>query len=205
MAGGVVEEIESEPSADGRVLRGARNRERIIEALMALVGEGTIEPTAEQVAARAGVGTRTVFRHFADMDTLFQQLCERLRMLLGPLFLVGRPEGDVLDRAIALLHARCELYERAAPHERATRFYKARNAFVRKQHDEILRAMADEVEQVLSPEVGVEAGPVLYALQLGLSFASWDQLRTGVGLDQASVVEVLEHQIRAVLERWHQG
>jgi AcrR family transcriptional regulator len=51
------------------VQRGARNRAAIVAALLELVGEGELEPTAEQVAERACVGTRTVFRHFADMES----------------------------------------------------------------------------------------------------------------------------------------
>ena len=38
---------------DGRVQRGARNRERILDALLELVRAGELLPTAEQVAARA--------------------------------------------------------------------------------------------------------------------------------------------------------
>ena len=58
----------SAPEADGRVLRGARTRERIVDAVFELVSEGTVRPTAEEVASRAGVGIRTVFRHFDDME-----------------------------------------------------------------------------------------------------------------------------------------
>ena len=46
---------------DGRVRRGARNRQTIVDALLDLVGSGILRPTAQQVADRAGVGIRTVF------------------------------------------------------------------------------------------------------------------------------------------------
>ena len=32
---------------------------------------GALVPTAQQIADRAGVGIRSFFRHFADMDSLF--------------------------------------------------------------------------------------------------------------------------------------
>ncbi|MDH4042395.1 MAG: TetR/AcrR family transcriptional regulator, partial [Gammaproteobacteria bacterium] len=56
---------------DGRLLRTERSRQLIIDALHDLINEGVLQPTAQTVAERAGVGIRTVFRHFADMETLF--------------------------------------------------------------------------------------------------------------------------------------
>ena len=49
------------PSSDGRLRRGERSREAIVAALFELVGEGVLQPTAQQVAERAGVGIRSVF------------------------------------------------------------------------------------------------------------------------------------------------
>ena len=52
---------------DGRVQRGARNREAILDACLELIRERAALPTAQDVAVRAGVQVRTVFRHFDDM------------------------------------------------------------------------------------------------------------------------------------------
>ncbi len=60
----------NEDRVDGRRVRGADNRRRIVDALLKLVATGTVSPNAEQVATEAGVALRTVFRHFADMDSL---------------------------------------------------------------------------------------------------------------------------------------
>jgi len=61
-------------SVDGRRQRGQDNRARIVAAMMDIVREGQIAPSAEQVAARADVGLRTVFRHFQDMDSLYREM-----------------------------------------------------------------------------------------------------------------------------------
>ena len=60
--------------SDGRVRRGERSRGAIVEALHALIGAGDLAPTAQQVAERAGVGLRSVFRHFRDMESLFAEV-----------------------------------------------------------------------------------------------------------------------------------
>jgi AcrR family transcriptional regulator len=65
-------------ATDGRRKRSETSRQRIVEAMIALVGEGHMSPSAEQVATRAGVGLRTVFRHFADMDSLYASMALRL-------------------------------------------------------------------------------------------------------------------------------
>ena len=62
---------------DGRTARGQRTRSAVVDALLALQEEGDLEPTAQRVAARAGVALRTVFGHFSDMETLWAQAGER--------------------------------------------------------------------------------------------------------------------------------
>ena len=83
---------------DGRTRRSERSREAIAAALYELVGEGNPEPTAQQVADRAGVGIRSVFRHFADIEALYTTLDARLLEETLPLRLGDPPEGSVAKR-----------------------------------------------------------------------------------------------------------
>ena len=55
---------------DGRRARGQRTRLKVIEALLELVSEGVVRPTAQEIAARAGVALRTVYHHFEDVEAL---------------------------------------------------------------------------------------------------------------------------------------
>ena len=57
-----------------------------IDALQELVHEGVLVPTAQTVAERAGVGIRTVFRHFDDMETLFATMDLQLRTCFSMVF-----------------------------------------------------------------------------------------------------------------------
>jgi AcrR family transcriptional regulator len=61
-------------SMDGRRLRSADSRRRILGAMLALILEGKPDPGAEAVAARAGVGLRTVFRLFSDMESICAEM-----------------------------------------------------------------------------------------------------------------------------------
>ena len=91
---------------DGRVQRSIRSRQRILDALVELVEEGELQPTGQQVADRAGVGERTVFRHFEDMETLHAELSGRLRREVAPLLEGRRPEGSLRERVAALVARR---------------------------------------------------------------------------------------------------
>src|SRR5262249_22213473 len=84
----------SDPLSDGRVRRGERSGDAIVVALVELVGEGILEPTAQQVAARARVGMRTVFRRFSDMESLFAEMGARVQAEALPLLAGGRPRGN---------------------------------------------------------------------------------------------------------------
>ena len=60
----------AEQGQDGRRRRGQDNRARIVAAMLEIIHGGELSPGAEQVAQRADVALRTVFRHFSDMDSL---------------------------------------------------------------------------------------------------------------------------------------
>jgi TetR/AcrR family transcriptional regulator, regulator of autoinduction and epiphytic fitness len=55
-------------TTDGRRLRGQRTQTKVLEALLELVAEGELRPTAQAVSNRAGVSLRTVYHHFEDVE-----------------------------------------------------------------------------------------------------------------------------------------
>ena len=75
----VVVEDENEPQAasqpDGRRQRSQRSREKILKAYWELMLNGDMNPSAATIAKHAGVGLRSVFRHFEDLDTLLRVVC----------------------------------------------------------------------------------------------------------------------------------
>ncbi len=61
-----------------------RTRELILDALIAqLADTGPFEYSMFEVARRAGVSVRTVYRHFADREALFAALAERVSERVG--------------------------------------------------------------------------------------------------------------------------
>jgi len=77
--------VKPRAAIDGRRLRSETSRLRIVDAMIALISETPTMPPAEAVAARAGVGLRTVFRLFEDMDGLYRGMQAVMTERLGGL------------------------------------------------------------------------------------------------------------------------
>src|SRR5277367_2114289 len=68
-----------EVAVDGRRLRGQRTQIKVLEALLELVAEGEMRPTAQAVSNRAGVSLRTVYHHFEDVEDVRRRALELQR------------------------------------------------------------------------------------------------------------------------------
>ena len=179
------------PTSDGRVRRGERSGQAIVDALVVLVGEGILEPTAQQVAARAGVGIRTVFRRFSDMEGLFARMNARVQTEALPLLVGGEPSGGPVERARALVGRRIAFFERIAPYKRSANRKRWRSPFLRDRHARLVRALRADLTRWL-PELRRAPEDVVDALDLATSFEAWDRLRTEQRLGRERAHAVVE-------------
>ncbi len=184
--------------ADGRVQRGARSRARIVDALSDLVLEGHPRPTAEQVAERAGVGTRTVFRHFDDMESLHAEMHARISEIALPLITRPDPTGSVSRRVAAIVEQRATLFERIGPFKRSSVINRWSSPFLQRGHADFARQFRLNLVAWL-PELERAPQWVLEAADVLVSFETWDRLRSDqrLGRDRAAdaVREALVHLI----------
>lgn len=192
-------ETETAPQVlDGRRRRGQDNRARIVAAMIDLVGQGQVQPSAEQVAARGGVGLRTVFRHFQDMDSLYREMS---RVIEGELqAIVERPyaaEGFPA-RLIEMIGRRAEGFERIAPFRRAADAVRHRSRFLAGDADRLAQTMRRLLVAELPPELAADAVAV-EALDLVTSFEAWTRLRRDQGLDPAAARTVVEAAVRRLI------
>ena len=175
---------------DGRRNRGEQSRRRIVAALMALVRDGVITPTAEAVAARADVGLRTVFRHFADMETLYREIAAEIDAELAPAAakrLSSRLPRERLAESIAL---RVGVFERMMPFQLATAVHRHESPFLRERHMQVVALQRALLRRVL-PERVVADRMRFEAIDLALSFEAWLRLRREQGLGRAAAQRVM--------------
>lgn len=190
-------QAEAAGALDGRLARSERSREAIVEAMLALVGEGAASPTAEQVAERARVGIRTVFRHFRDMESLFAAMDARIEADVAPRYAGPPPAGDPDARLRALVARRCRLYEAIAPYQRASALRRPDSPFLRGRHAALARRLRADLRRWL-PELERAPGDVVEGLDLLTSFEAWDRLRSDQRLGPARARAVLERAARAL-------
>ena len=190
---------EETDNLDGRVRRGAQNRGRILDALYALVGEGELQPTAEQVARRAGVGERTVFRHFEDMDTLHSELSSRLRRQIQPILDEPPVRGSLEERVRGFVARRTRLFESILPYHRSALLQRPNSPFLQRAHAENVRALREDLTRALAPELDGDDGPQADALELVASIEAWDRLRGEQRLGRDRAARVLETAVLVLL------
>jgi TetR/AcrR family transcriptional regulator, regulator of autoinduction and epiphytic fitness len=94
-------------SEDGRHLRRDRNRTAVVNALLSLYSEGSLDPSSVEIAERAGLSPRSLFRYFDDVDDLCHEaVMARQRTLLPLLVIDATPSDTIQMRVAALLRQR---------------------------------------------------------------------------------------------------
>jgi AcrR family transcriptional regulator len=185
-------------AADGRVRRGERSRQRILAALFDLIGAGVLQPTAQQVAVRAGVGMRTVFRHFSEMDSLYAAMDGRLAGEVRPALTAARRVGVLSERVAGLVRQRALLFERVAPYKRSANLQRWRSRFLEGRHRAMHRDLRADLLRWL-PELRDAPAPVVEAVDLITSFEAWDRLRNDQGLGAKAASAVVERTVGTLL------
>ena len=118
---------------------------------MELIEEGNLSPTADQIAARAGVARRSIYHHFDDLEDLTRAVSERHLATYLELVKPTPTEGDLEQRRTLFVAQRCELAEQLMPVYRASRLVASSSPHMAEQlavTDEFLRA---ELQQPSGP------------------------------------------------------
>lgn len=189
-------ELQANQLTDGRRLRSADSRRRIVEALMLLVERGDLEPSAETVAEQAGVGLRSVFRHFKDMEGLRREMNAIVEARLRGLVELPLPGDNWRERLQALIARRAEAFETAMPYRRAANAQRHRSELIRAKSEELNRVLRTSLMGVLPPGIDDDT---FDALDLALCFESWIRLRHDQGLNPARAHRVMSRAAGALL------
>lgn len=183
------------PDADGRRRRSQDSRARIVQAMLELVMGGETAPAAEQVAARASVGLRTVFRHFKDMDSLYGEMAAAIETELRAIVdepLKGRAKRE---RVLELVARRGAVYEKITPFRRAADVHRHDSAFLQAAH---LR-MVQISREILARELPAQDAARFEAIDLLLSFEAWLRLRQDQGLSVGEAQAVVRDAVQALM------
>lgn len=169
----------AEPVIDGRRLRSEASRGRIVEAMIAIVREqgGLGLPPAELVAERAGVGLRTVFRLFEDMDGVYRAMQVVITAEVEPLMEGPPPTGDARRDLETEIERRAKLFELILPLQIAADSQRHRSPALREGRTRLVRLQREALLAVFPPALAARPEQMA-ALELAVSFEAWRRLRT---------------------------
>jgi AcrR family transcriptional regulator len=182
---------------DGRRRRSLDSRARIVAAMLELARQTASPPSAEQVAQRAGVGLRTVFRHFQDMESLYAEMVGPVEEELRAWALRPFKAETWRERVMELIVRRSTAFEKVAPLRRASESLRASSTVLQAEHSMMTTSLRAILRGVI-PKSAVDA-PTFEALDLLLGFEAWTRLRRDQGLTPAQARKVLQGAVRALI------
>ena len=171
---------------DGRTVRAERTRAALVEALLALLDEGRLRPTAAEIAERAGVSERSVFQHFPDREALLEAVAREQYERIVPTISPVDASRSLRERTDGFVDQRCAVYERVAGVRRAALLMEPESDVVAGWLTSVRRAGAAEVERVFRRELEATPADEREALRAALvaacAWGTFEALRFHQGL-----------------------
>jgi AcrR family transcriptional regulator len=187
-----------EISTDGRRQRSERSRQAILDAAVAMMEDDILAPTAQQIADRAGVGIRSFFRHFPDMESLFLAVDEESRESVEALFVGGDRGGSFAERILHAVERHAEGYEIQGNAIRSTKGQLWRWEHLRKNYERYQRGLRKDLDDWL-PELKTLPKPQREAVDAVASAEMWLRLRDQQGLSKKHSIEVVVELLMALI------
>jgi AcrR family transcriptional regulator len=151
------------------------------------------------VAEKAGVGRRTVFRLFSDMEGVFQEIHAIMVSRLQPMFLAPFVSRSWRERLDEIVERRARMYEEMLPVKSAADAHRYRSNFLQTEHRKLTRLQRNTMLAILPTSVASQAD-LVESLDLTLSFEAWRRLRQEQGLSAKRATGVLKTMLRALLD-----
>ena len=191
---------------DGRQSRTARSRRAICEACLDLVEEGQLQPSAEEIAERAGLSRRSIFNHFSDLGELYDAVAEAANQRCAPLLKEISDRGSIEDRIEELVQVRSKFLEATAPFTRALTAQSLVGPAedqARRLSKDALRLQHQDVERLFGCELAglpsAERAEILEAISAAMAPLLWEHLRRSRGNSISRARGVVKRTLTSIL------
>jgi AcrR family transcriptional regulator len=178
-----------------RDLHAEKTRELIIDAVIDQLGDtGVLEFSYFEVARRAGISVRTLYRHFPERDDLFAAVIQRINARVGfheypstgrGMIDLARTLFPAFDENVALILA-----------QQQTRLGTEVRSQGRRDRAKAARRAVDDTAPGLSPERREDIAAVCHCL---LSSDAWRRMREDFGLDGKRSGEAIAWALETLL------
>lgn len=179
-------------SPDGRNLRRDRNRDAVVTALLGLYRAGDLNPGAEEIAARAGISVRSLFRYFDDADAMVRAAIARQQEHLAPLYaLDASPDQPLAERVERFVAGRMRLLEGMGEVGRVARALAARQPLILAELARIRHTLRRQLTDLFAAELDALPPPerraTAAAADVVTSWESFDLMHNDQGLGREAV------------------
>ncbi len=189
---------------DGRRLRRAVNREAVVDALLDLYEEGNLRPGTDEIAERAGISPRSLFRYFEDTDDLTGEAVTRqLARALPLVHLDVDAAAPFEDRVRALVEQRFRLFGAVGQAAHVSRLRAPFQPRLAETLAESRRFLRSQLRTLFSDELGSmgdeRAEWALAAADVLATFESYQLLITDQGFSVAEAKHVVDRALAVLL------
>jgi AcrR family transcriptional regulator len=197
-----VDVTDTSEDVDGRHLRREQNREAVLDALLELFTEGFYQPGANEIAERAGISPRSLFRYFDDIDDLNRAAIDRQLDAVRPQLDIGiGPDAPTKLKIESVVEARVRVFEAIAPAARAARGYALSHPAVAANLRATRSQLRAQMHRLFAPELEGDRAALLPVLDALCSFETCELLRFDQGLSRPKAVSALVRAVTALLEQ----
>jgi AcrR family transcriptional regulator len=195
----------SDAVEDGRVARGKRTHDAVIDALGELYAEGNLSPTIEEIATRVGRTSRAIYHHFQDREALATAMAARILERHQQLFEAAPIDGTRTERIDGIVAHRAELFEAVAPNRRAALVDMHKSPELQAQQAFLAEHLRRQLSLTFEPELSAlddaTSSHVLELLDLHTSWETWERLRTWQGLSVERSGQLVTGLVTQAVER----
>ena len=197
--------IVEDAAVDGRSARRERNRREIVDALLELIREGTIDASAAEVAARAGLSERSLFRYFDDVNDLYGEVCAVQYSRIQPRAAIdGFGRGTTVDKVKAFVEQRIALHKAIDRVGVAARAHAHRNPVIAKQLVDARALLRKQITEHFAAELAemddAHRRAVVATIDLCTMYEAIEILLTEHRMSYAAVRDTLQVILRKALQ-----
>jgi AcrR family transcriptional regulator len=188
----------NERRKDGRLERSRSSRAKIVAAMLDLVGNGDVNPSAARVAEQAQVGLRSVFRHFADMDALYREMGDVIEARVAPIIAVPPVGATWKLRVFDIAARRAKVFEAILPYRISANVKRFQSPYLMQDYRRLLNLEIAIVDAQLPPSVAKDV-VASSGLSVILSFQTWRLLRHDQQLPVDRAQTVVQRLLQSAL------
>ena len=193
-------------STDGRSLRRVRNRDAVLDAVIASFEAGDIDPSIDSVAERAGVSNRSIYRYFDHRDHLIRAaVSHAMRRIVPEITLTTLGVGSFEERVDSFVDHRLRMYQRLAPITRAAKVVAVNEPIVAEEFEAgrfmLRQAFLDHFAEEFSPLGPHDRTRAVIAAELAFQFDAFEFLARATDGNIDAMRAILVDQLHMTLGR----